>query len=656
MTPAAQNNRERIQFDVANAPGDGRVVLKIIDKDETAGSEKLIAQATFTREDGTTETRTLDLLAGGTALSTVLGDFTYGPGSSSLFYPPLAQSFAIGDELEYLIGQTSQTRIVGHYGDLSELSNINFRAFPDTVVNASVLMTVENVNSVSGTIRVNLRSAVLRTDGTTQSRVQTVTLAQGGTQTQLDASLLGFAYSYNIDAVDLANIHIGDKLTYNITGSSDDADSIIVISGSQTPGWPQNWIGPDGDGVTDLPLRYAVNTQQIQGKTVGFSNFYINSKTGEVYYGTVNIKFNASGTTGGGTVIGPVTDGKTLGSFEVTYVGQEAQGDVKLRDLNRFWDAQGVFMLVDPQTITLTQGDGRRVGVTLYGGDTVEELRQKLNDAISFGLGQGKYLPGPEARFVSFVEDPEEDSLESVRGTFVIRSIIAGEEGRISFAGSENLLNALGLNVIQEAVENDFTVTISDAHSGNIIVGGAKITGSMLVGVLHPNVDVAFDPMANIEAEWDERGRSFRLLKRDELYETFLHIADSSTVLQIGANEGEDAAVDVGNMSAEALGVLKVTVTDRESAARGITIVDNAIDRVSKQRAKIGAFQNRLEHTISNLVVASTNMTASESRIRDTDMAQTAMNLARLQILSQAGTSMLAQANLIPQNVLSLIQ
>jgi flagellin len=115
-------------------------------------------------------------------------------------------------------------------------------------------------------------------------------------------------------------------------------------------------------------------------------------------------------------------------------------------------------------------------------------------------------------------------------------------------------------------------------------------------------------------------------------------------------------SVSVGNMSAEALGILKVTVADRTSAARGITVIDNAIDRVSTQRARIGAFQNRLEHTVSNLIVAGANMAASESRIRDADMARTAMNLARFQILAQAGASMLAQANLLPQNVLSLVR
>ena len=114
--------------------------------------------------------------------------------------------------------------------------------------------------------------------------------------------------------------------------------------------------------------------------------------------------------------------------------------------------------------------------------------------------------------------------------------------------------------------------------------------------------------------------------------------------------------VNIGDMGGRALGIDKVLVTDRESAARSITVIDAAIGRVSSQRAKLGAYQNRLEHTINNLTTASTNTTAAESRIRDVDMAKEMMNFTKLNILSQAGTNMLAQANQLPQNVLSLLK
>ena len=119
---------------------------------------------------------------------------------------------------------------------------------------------------------------------------------------------------------------------------------------------------------------------------------------------------------------------------------------------------------------------------------------------------------------------------------------------------------------------------------------------------------------------------------------------------------GEDMSINIGDMRANALGLHKVLVTDRESAARSITVIDNAIDKVSMQRSKLGAYQNRVEHTVNNLSTCSENLTAAESRIRDTDMAKEMLNFSKLQIMLQAGNSMLAQANQLPQNVLSLIR
>ena len=93
--------------------------------------------------------------------------------------------------------------------------------------------------------------------------------------------------------------------------------------------------------------------------------------------------------------------------------------------------------------------------------------------------------------------------------------------------------------------------------------------------------------------------------------------------------------------------------TDLANSA--IAQIDEAIGRVSSERSKMGALQNRLEHTISNLSVAAENLSASESRIRDLDMAREMMEFTKNQILMQAGTAMLAQANMKPQMILQLL-
>ncbi len=132
----------------------------------------------------------------------------------------------------------------------------------------------------------------------------------------------------------------------------------------------------------------------------------------------------------------------------------------------------------------------------------------------------------------------------------------------------------------------------------------------------------------------------------------------SGITLQIGANEGQTMTFSLDNMSAASLGVdgKKVDLSTQSSAQKSTTAIDAAIKKVSASRGKMGAVQNRLEHTISNLDTASENMQTAESRIRDTDMAEEMVNYSKNSILAQAGQSMLAQANQANQGVLTLLQ
>ena len=134
--------------------------------------------------------------------------------------------------------------------------------------------------------------------------------------------------------------------------------------------------------------------------------------------------------------------------------------------------------------------------------------------------------------------------------------------------------------------------------------------------------------------------------------------ANGGMTLQIGANEGQTMNFGIEDMSAAALGVDggKVDIASQSGAQKATTTIDAAIKKVSEQRSKLGAVQNRLEHTIANLDTASENTQTSESRIRDTDMAEEMVAYSKNNILLQAGQSMLAQANQSNQGVLSLLQ
>jgi flagellin len=125
---------------------------------------------------------------------------------------------------------------------------------------------------------------------------------------------------------------------------------------------------------------------------------------------------------------------------------------------------------------------------------------------------------------------------------------------------------------------------------------------------------------------------------------------------QIGANQTQTMKVTVEDMRSDALGIKDIDLSTKEGAADAITKVNAAIEKVSTQRSNLGAFQNRLEHTINNLGTSSENLTAAESRVRDVDMAKEMMNQTKNSILAQAAQAMLAQANQQPQGVLQLLR
>ncbi|AOH57111.1 flagellin [Peribacillus muralis] len=148
---------------------------------------------------------------------------------------------------------------------------------------------------------------------------------------------------------------------------------------------------------------------------------------------------------------------------------------------------------------------------------------------------------------------------------------------------------------------------------------------------------------------------------------------------QIGANENQSLTLEIGDMRASALGLTGtgagfttetsvsngtdstgvesgLDVSNAKNASAAITKIQSAIDTVSAERSKLGANQNRLEHTINNLGTSSENLTAAESRVRDTDMAKTMMEQTKNSILAQASQAMLAQANSAPQGVLQLLR
>ncbi|MBP2027785.1 flagellin [Acetoanaerobium pronyense] len=159
------------------------------------------------------------------------------------------------------------------------------------------------------------------------------------------------------------------------------------------------------------------------------------------------------------------------------------------------------------------------------------------------------------------------------------------------------------------------------------------------------------DELTQLSAEIDE------ISKRTE-FNTQKLISGSFTnkTFHIGANISQAITVSIGNMSAASLGVNALAVSTATLAGTAISTVNQAITDVSAQRSKLGAIQNRLEHTIKNLGNSAENLQAAESRLRDTDMAKEMSSFTKSNILAQASQAMLAQANQLPQQVLQLLR
>ena len=555
---------------------------------------------------------------------------------------------------------------------INPVFNINAGAITK---NASVLFEVTGMDSLNKTVTLKATATLMDANGNNSTATQDdIVLTQGSAGVLLNEL---FDMTEDTTAANNPSIALNtgkfvalskdSKFVVNFSASATAAAAIapattatpdnltFSLSGTIDEGWEDSW---DSGVFANNKPTYVLNGRKLADTEINFKNYILNEKTGTVTQGTVTVvtddKFSTN--TGNGGKLTAATlpaAGTSLTSFKNTYIGKTATGDVKLRDLDKFWNSEGVMMLDDAKKLTLNQGDGKTADIMLYANDTLDEVATKINNAIATGLGQSQYVDDA-TKFATFVSSGTPLTSEAVPGTFVIRSVVPGAQGEITFSGDQGIIDAFSLNTIQDSKETTYTVDVLDEHSGKVIAQGVKTTGNVLHGVIHENVDVEFGALKGVDASWSSSLNKYTYTSTQT--ESTLHLADNTTVLQIGANEGEDLGMNIGDMRSHALGLDGVNVMSHDRAARSITIIDNAIDKVSTQRANLGAYQNRLEYTASNLTTASENLTSAESRIRDTDMAKEMMNFTKLNIMLQAGNSMLAQANQQPQNVLSLIR
>ncbi|RHB48111.1 flagellin [Exiguobacterium sp. AM39-5BH] len=361
----------------------------------------------------------------------------------------------------------------------------------------------------------------------------------------------------------------------------------------------------------------------------------------------------------------------------------------------------------DGKTVTLGASDrSSTLNTATLTGDKLSDL---LNTAISNNdslRGKYKVTDGASGAFtISAVSGSDADGTSgqvlassagvftSGTGTLASGSVTPGAKansGNISLAGltAQPQIDALvgkGFTVGDQTIE--FYDGANGAYSGNGIgvdihnaTSAAQVVSDIIDQAGSKLKDVvikAGTAATDIVIEAKDRGTSANdiTIRDGGTSKTF------TASFQVGSNQGQSMSIEINDMRSKALGIsgakgaanftsdntvsngtnnsnseAALDVSSHEKAAKAITVINDAIENVSAQRSNLGAFQNRLEHTINNLGTSAENLQAAESRIRDVDMAKEMMNFTKNNILNQAAQAMLSQANQQPQAVLQLLR
>ncbi|MCH5340793.1 MAG: hypothetical protein J1E01_04960 [Acetatifactor sp.] len=333
------------------------------------------------------------------------------------------------------------------------------------------------------------------------------------------------------------------------------------------------------------------------------------------------------------------------------------------------------------------------VKVNSYSDEVIPKEYILKNLKVSYCEEEGTYKVDPE----SFVagEDFPKDTKVSIKDDLVILQADNGFEmrldiSRVDFSGSTDVETWKSITFPREGDNRDFAnildnLTVSycvedGSYKVDSITPGEDYTeGEVNVSINGTVVTIKTDSGLEMQLDVSE---DFKDLTAEDVKTTTWKsvtygvpdpkapldpdnignaiVIDATGIgamkIQVGANEGQTLDMDIPAISLKSMGIENMDVLTKDNALDAIVRIDGAIKYVSSVRGRLGAYQNRLESTINNLDVTTENMTAAYSRIMDVDMAEEMTQYTTYQVLTQAGTSMLAQANERPSQVLQLLQ
>ncbi|WP_123053471.1 flagellin [Clostridium sp. JN-1] len=298
---------------------------------------------------------------------------------------------------------------------------------------------------------------------------------------------------------------------------------------------------------------------------------------------------------------------------------------------------------------------GNNSKVELYYGDGGATGTAKLADGTTTAVGAKSVLSlfaGANAEMAGAATQASGTNkvLDALTNTDKFQLSIGGHTMEITSPAAAADSDA---NTYAAALQSAINTAISAYNTTAGFTSDAQKIKDVTVEV--DNGRLAIDsPSGAVDLQDVTNGSALKKLGLDTASRT--SAGNGALTFQIGANQGQTMGLSINDMRTSALGIAGIDLSTQAGAQDAITKLDSATKSVSSERAKLGAVQNRLEHTIANLGTSSENLTSAESRIRDVDMAKEMMNFQKNNILSQAAQSMLAQANQQPQQVLQLLR
>jgi len=545
-----------------------------------------------------------------------------------------------------------------------------------TTYNANLSVTSDGVNgkvAATETYKVDASTTKVEIHGSNYSLSdEGLVDSKGDAVGQID----GMAVSYNRNS-DGTVSSIELKGTYVVDNNK------VTTSKSFTASSTTNGIASTSTGKSASISATNVTYNDDSGNATG--NVVVNGTKISVTSGGTGSNTRADSTNGDVTYT--VSDFKADGDTDVVTMEVEASGTLTLQeDQVQTGNEKAVAFTTDQGTANAldTNGDVAELTVTdSVSGETLKVYLKNDNSTMSYSLDGSNYtaLGGSDVELYATANGDLSttagaDSLTKLTlKSDLVKSDKTIDSSKVELSNSFYTGNGIsetgntkvyvGLDTTKNVLATtDTGAEISNDKTTVALSNGLKITGS--TGAVEGTFTV------EDKLEYKNVG-SFKVSTGVSTSDTYNHgtanltFADNMT-LQVGARSKDAVTFNfsyttngIGNLkadlnaSARGLGTDQVSVKNQEDANAAIDAIDNAINKVSMIRGTFGAIQNRLEHKISNINTNAENLTAAESRIRDTQMDQEMMKFTSAQILSQASQSMLAQANSLPQGVLQLL-